>query len=191
MDLSFHPVTPDRWADLEILFGPRGATGGCWCMWWRLPRSQFDANKGEDNRQAFKAIVDNGDVPGLLAYENGRPVGWCSLAPRPAFSALERSRVLKPVDEQPVWSIVCFFVARDYRRKGVTLRLLEAAIDYARQQGAAILEGYPVEPKEGRTADVFAYTGLASAFKQAGFVEVMRRSPTRPIMRFIIREGKQ
>ncbi|MDD2695522.1 MAG: GNAT family N-acetyltransferase [Anaerolineales bacterium] len=191
MGLSFHPVTPERWGDLETLFGKRGATGGCWCMWWRQARSEYDANKGEGNRQALKAIIDSGEVPGILAYHGKQPVGWCSLAPRTTFSALERSRVLKRVDDQPVWSIVCFFIARSHRRQGVTLGLLQAAVEYARQQGAAILEGYPVEPKEGQTADVFAFTGLASAFKKAGFVEVLRRSPTRPIMRYVIREGEK
>ncbi|MDD5467677.1 MAG: GNAT family N-acetyltransferase [Anaerolineales bacterium] len=191
MGLSFHPVTPERWGDLETLFGKRGATGGCWCMWWRQARSEYDANKGEGNRQALKAIIDSGEVPGILAYHGKQPVGWCSLAPRTTFSALERSRVLKRVDDQPVWSIVCFFIAPSHRRQGVTLGLLQAAVEYARQQGAAILEGYPVEPKEGQTADVFAFTGLASAFKKAGFVEVLRRSPTRPIMRYVIREGEK
>jgi GNAT superfamily N-acetyltransferase len=99
---------------------------------------------------------------------------------------LSRSRVLKPVDDQPVWSVVCFFVARSQRHKGLTVKLLKAAVEYARANGARIIEGYPVEPKEGKSPDVFVYTGLFSAFKQAGFSEVLRRSETRPIMRFIL-----
>jgi len=184
LELTFHPVTPDRWADLETLFGPRGACGGCWCMYWRLRRSEFEQFKGEGNRQFLKSIVEAGEVPGLLAYHDGLPVGWVSVEPRPAFPALERSRILKPVDDQPVWSVVCFYVARGYRRKGVTVALLRAAVGYARQQGAAILEGYPVEPKDAKAPDPFVYTGLASAFRQAGFQEVLRRSETRPIMRY-------
>jgi GNAT superfamily N-acetyltransferase len=185
LDLAFYPVTPHRWADLETLFGPRGACGGCWCMYWRLKRSEFEQLKGEGNRQLLKSIVESGEVPGLLAYHNGKPVGWVSIEPRPAFSALERSRILKPVDEQPVWSVVCFFVAKGYRRKGLTVALLKAAAEYARQQGAAIVEGYPVEPKVAKAPDPFVYTGLASAFRQAGFQEVARRSETRPIMRYV------
>jgi GNAT superfamily N-acetyltransferase len=99
---------------------------------------------------------------------------------------LERSRILKRVDDQPVWAIVCFFVSRPFRHQGVTTALLQAAITYAEQQGATIIEGYPVEPKTGRTADAFVYTGLASAFLKVGFVEVVRRSETRPIMRYEI-----
>lgn len=181
-------VTPERWADLEALFGPRGACGGCWCMYWRLPHSDFEAMKGEGNRAALKAIVDAGEIPGLLAYQNGQPVGWVSVASRSAFSKLERSRILKPVDDQPVWSVVCFYVARPSRRQGLTVQLLKAAVDYARQQGAQIVEGYPQEPKTGKVPDVFAYTGLASAFRKAGFKEVLRRSETRPIMRRVLNE---
>jgi len=188
MNLFFHPVTPELLDDLATLFGPRGATGGCWCMWWRLTRSEFERNKGEGNKQALKSIVDSGEVPGILAYDGDKPVGWCSIGPRQGYAALERSRVLKAVDDQQVWSIVCFFVARSYRRRGVTVRLLEAAVDYARNNGAKIVEGYPVDPRAGSTADVFAYTGLVSAFKKAGFVEVLRRSETRPIMRYFITE---
>jgi GNAT superfamily N-acetyltransferase len=186
LDLEYQPVTPQRWADLEALFGPRGACAGCWCMYWRLRRTEYELLKGAGNRAALKEIVDSGEPPGLLAYHQGQPVGWVSVAPRPAFSTLERSRILKPVDERPVWSVVCFFVSRGYRRKGVTVQLLRAAVEYARQQGAEIVEGYPVEPKEGKAPDVFVFTGLASAFRQAGFEEVLRRSETRPIMRYYI-----
>ncbi len=184
--LEIHPVTPDRWRDLEKLFGARGACGGCWCMWWRLRRSEFDQKKGSGTKRALKKLIATGQVPGLLAHAEGEPVGWCSVAPRHDFSALERSRILKPVDDQPVWSVVCFFVARPFRRKGVTYQLLTAAVEYAREQGAKIIEGYPVEPKTGSVPDVFVFTGLASAFRKAGFVQVARRSETRPIMRYTI-----
>jgi GNAT superfamily N-acetyltransferase len=184
--LTFYPLTSDRWQDFEKLFGPRGACGGCWCMYWRLTRSQFEDQKGEFNQRNMKALVESGEVPGILAYSGDEPVGWCSIAPREEFQSLERSRILKPVDEQPVWSVVCFFVARSYRRQGVTVQLLKAAIEYAKSNGARIIEGYPVEPKEGKAPDVFVYTGLASAFQQAGFTEVLRRSETRPIMRYFV-----
>ena len=187
-NFEFQAVTPERWADLEMLFGPRGACGGCWCMYWRLPHSDFNAMKGAGNRAALKAIVDAGEIPGLLAYRDGQPVGWVSVAPRPIFSKLERSRILKPVDDRPVWSVVCFFVSRPYRRKGLTVELLKAAVEYARQQGAQIVEGYPEEPRSGKLPDAFAYTGLASAFRKAGFEEALRRSETRPIMRRVLDE---
>jgi GNAT superfamily N-acetyltransferase len=156
-------------------------------MWWRLKRSEWEKQKGEANRRGLKRIVDSGSVPGILAYVKGDPVGWCSFGPRSDFPALERSRILKPVDAAPVWSVVCFFIARPFRRKGVSVALLEAAITYAGKHGCEILEGYPVEPRKGKTADAFAWTGLASSFRQAGFKEVCRRSATRPIMRYRIR----
>lgn len=184
LDLSFHPVTAQRWDDFEALFGPRGAVGGCWCMWFRLKRSEFDLQKGEGNKEAMRQIIHSGEIPGLLAYHQDEPVGWCSVAPREAFPVLDRSPILKRVDDQPVWSVVCFFIAKPYRQKGVSLHLLQAALDYAQESGARILEGYPVEPKKGSTPDVFAYTGLASMFLQLGFVEAARRSETRPLMRY-------
>ncbi len=183
---TIQPLTLDQWSDFEQLFGPRGACGGCWCMWWRLPRAQFAQRQGELNRQSMQDIVTSGEVPGLLLYRDGQPVGWCSVAPREQFPVLSRSRVLKPVDDQPVWSIICFFVSRPQRHAGVMVELLNAAVEYAGSQGARILEGYPVDPKGNQTPDVFAYTGLFSAFLQAGFHEVARRSETRPIMRFAI-----
>ena len=181
--LNVHPLTPSRWADFESLFGARGACGGCWCMWWRLKRKEFEERKGEGNRKAMKDLVDGGVVPGLIAYVGRKPVGWCSVAPRGDYSTLGRSRILKPVDDRPVWSVVCFFVQKNYRRRGLTVRLLEEAARFAKEQGALTLEGYPVEPKKAETPSVFAYTGLASAFRSAGFTEVARRSETRPVMR--------
>lgn len=185
-DLKFEPVTADRWDDFEKLFGPRGAVGGCWCMWWRLTRSEFDRQRGEGNRKAMKSIVLSGEVPGILAYAGEDPIGWCSIAPRLTFPVLARSPVLKPVDDQPVWSVVCFYIARAYRRQGVSLALLTAALDYARSQGAHIVEGYPIEPKKVGAPDIYAFTGMATTFRQAGFVEVARRSEHRPIMRYYL-----
>jgi GNAT superfamily N-acetyltransferase len=179
-------LTPDRWDDFERLFGPRGACGGCWCAWWRLKRSEFDLLRGEGNRRYMQALVNSGDVPGLLAYQDGQPVGWYSVAPRAVFPVLDRSRVLKRVDDQPVWSVVCFFIQRNHRRQGLSVRLLAAALAHARSAGAEIVEGYPIDPARSASPDVFAFTGLVKTFLAAGFVEVARRSPTRPIMRRLL-----
>jgi GNAT superfamily N-acetyltransferase len=184
--LNFQPLTAASWTDLEKLFGPRGACCGCWCMYWRLPRSQFDAQQGERNRLSLRGIVDIGRNPGILAFRDGNPVGWCSIAPREEFPTLARSRILKPVDDLPVWSVVCFFVSKPERHQGLTVELLKAAVSFAASRGARVVEGYPVEPRAGKSPDVFAYTGLSSAFLQAGFTEVARRSATRPIMRYFI-----
>lgn len=186
-DLEVRPVTPERWGDLETLFGEHGADAGCWCMWWRLTRSQFWKQRGQKNKEALKAIVDSGQVPGLLAYAGGEAIAWCSIGPRETYSSLERSRTLKRVDDKPVWSIVCFFVAKPFRRKGLMVPLLEAAVAYAKEQGAKIVEGYPVEPTKGLPWGS-GYMGLAPAFREVGFVEVLRRSETRSIMRYYIGE---
>ena len=185
---QYHELTSDRWSDLEQLFGERGACGGCWCMWWRLKRSTFNEQKGEKNKSAFKSMVDSGEATGILAYSEGIPVGWCAIAPRETYPALERSRVLKRLDDKPVWSIVCLFIARPYRRKGVSVELLKAASEFARQHGGKVVEGYPIEPLKDEMPDAFAWTGLASAFLKAGFVECERRSETRPIMRRNVRQ---
>ena len=153
-------------------------------MLWRLRRKDFEARKGAGNKRVIKAIVSSDEVPGILAYEGREPIGWCALAPCEKYPALERSRVLKPVDERSCWSVACLFVHRARRKQGVQIELLRAAVRYAHSQGAKILEGYPVEPKSNRDIPAaFAWTGIPSAFEQAGFVEVARRSPTRPIMR--------
>lgn len=181
--LTFLPLTEKNWADLETLFGPGGASGGCWCMWWKLRRSEYEKKKGASNRRAFRKIVDSGAPTGVLAYDSGQPVGWCAVAPREAYPVLKNSRVLKPVDEQAVWSVTCFYVPRARRRSGLTAPLLDAAVKFAGKRGAKIVEGYPVDPRSGTMADPFAWTGFVSAFRKAGFEEVARRSPGRPIMR--------
>jgi GNAT superfamily N-acetyltransferase len=183
-EVRFHPVTPERWDDLERLFGPRGACSGCWCMWYRIKRSVWTQNSSEGNRKALKRIVDGGRVPGLLAYVEGQPVGWVSVAPREEFSSLERSRVLKRVDDRPVWSIVCFFVSRAHRGQGLLQALVKAAVDYAADQGATLVEGYPVErAPSSKFSATEAFPGSVATFKRVGFREVVRRSPRRPIMR--------
>ena len=184
--LVFKPVSLAEWPDMQKLFGPNGADGGCWCMWWRIKRSQFDRSHGETNHRAMEAIIRSGEVPGLLAYLESEPIGWCSVAPREAFPVLDRSWVLKRVDDQPVWSIVCFYIARRYRRRGLEGLLIEAAVDYARSKAAAIIEAYPVDPGEGRVDSGSDFTGLLKPFRRAGFREVARRSKRRPIMRYHI-----
>jgi GNAT superfamily N-acetyltransferase len=184
--LEFQPLTPERWPDLERLFGEHGAYGGCWCMWWRITRSQFSKQQGEGNRQALHEIVASGEVPGILAYVEGEPVGWCSVAPRDSYPSLNRSRVLKKLDDTPVWSIVCFYVDKGHRSQGLTLDLIRAAIEYVRGQGGRVIEAYPTQPKGERLPPVSSYMGLPSLFEQAGFVECRRPSQSKVIMRYYI-----
>ena len=185
MKIVVHPLTPERWGDFEALFGPKGAYGGCWCMWFRRPRAEFAAGcKNGGNKRAFRAVVRR-DVPGLLAYAGAEAVGWVAVAPREEYGGLARSRTLKPVDDLPVWSVTCFFVAKAHRGQGVTVALLEAAAKFVRKRKGKALEGYPSDPK-ARWPDAFAYHGTVSAFEQAGFAEVRRPSKGRAIMRRLL-----
>jgi GNAT superfamily N-acetyltransferase len=134
----------------------------------------------------MKRIVDQGEIPGILAYLGRRAIGWCAVSPRKKYIRLQRSRVLKPIDEQLVWSIVCLLVDTEFRRCGVSVALLNASADYVRLRGGRIVEGYPVQPRTSHMPDAFAWTGVASAYRRAGFIEQARRSATRPIMRRIL-----
>jgi GNAT superfamily N-acetyltransferase len=187
LELEFYPLTPDRWPDFERLFGAQGAYGGCWCMWWRSTRREFEQRGNEGNRRAMKALVESGQVPGLLAYHHGEAVGWCSIAPREQYGALERSPVLKRLDDAPVWSLVCLFVARDYQGQGVAGALIRAAVEYVRGQGGTVVEAYPTEPKAERLPPVSSFMGLPAMFAQAGFVECARPSERRVVMRYYLK----
>lgn len=184
--LEFHPLTPERWPDLVRLFGERGASSGCWCMYWRLPGSQFRQTSGAEKRQALRGVIESGEIPGILAYVDGQPAGWCAIAPRERLGRLERSRTLKRIDDQPVWSIVCFFVDRRFRRQGLLGRLIDAAVAHARANGARIVEAYPSEPNRDRVPGVDLYLGVTSTFRAAGFVEVARTPHGDPIVRRVL-----
>jgi GNAT superfamily N-acetyltransferase len=183
--LKFYPATPARWPDVEEVFGARGACAGCWCMFWRLPRKQWKAQKGIGNKKAFREIVEakRSAAPGILAYISKEAVGWCAVAPRSEYVRLDGSRILKPVDENPVWSISCLFVKRGFRRQGISAALAKAAAGYALKKGARIVEAYPVDPSVEKEPDPYLWHGVTSSFEKAGFKEVARRAPARPIMR--------
>jgi len=155
-------------------------------MHWKLRGKAYDEARHYETRQMHKTIVDSGVSTGLLAYLHGDVVGWVAVEPRAAYQKLAHSRILKPVDNQEVWSVTCFFVAKKFRGRGINVELLKAAVEYVKRQGGKIVEGYPVDAKEDSPAP-FVFTGAASAFKQAGFKEAARRTPTRPIFRFVIK----
>ena len=154
-------------------------------MFWKLRGKSFEESKGYTARQMHKSIIDSGTVTGLLAYMDGEVVGWVAVEPRSAYEKLAHSRALKPVDDKEVWSVTCFYVAKKYRKQGIAIGLLKGAVDYVKRQGGKIVEGYPVDAQRDMPAP-FIYTGTASAFQQAGFKEVARNTPTRPIFRFVI-----
>lgn len=189
--IDIRPATAERWNDLETVFGERGAYAGCWCMFWRLERAHFKREKGEGTKAELHHLVHTGPPPGLLAYVDGTAAGWCSLGPREGFKALENSRILKRVDSATVWSIACFFVAKPFRGQGLMEALLRGAVDYAAEQGAMIIEGYPLDldtPQlTGQKLTSYAgYMGIASAYRAVGFVEVGRASETQLIMRYTV-----
>lgn len=185
-EYRWHPLTPERWADFEQLFGRNGAYAGCWCMWFRQTGKEYEAGRGEPNRQAMCALVERGQVPGIILYRDGDPAGWVAVQPREALPRLERSRAAKRPDDTPVWSIVCFFVHRNHRGQGMTRRLLDAAIAHAAASGATLLEAYPKDLKELSPSTGAAYTGLLPVFLEAGFHEVARHAKGRPIVRLTL-----
>ena len=188
MRLTVAPLTPERWPDLEAIFGAKGCSvaRGCWCMAYRLSGSRESPPPGvthaQANRAALKALVEAGNPPGLIGYRGKVPVGWVSIGPREEFARLKRSAVMKPVDEQPVWSIVCFVVPAEYRGQGVAQALLKGAVAYAKKSGATLVEAYPVD-KPARSHDDFMWFGAKSMYDKAGFTEVARRKPQRPVVR--------
>ena len=188
--LDIHPLTPDRWPDLETLFGPNGAYSGCWCMFLRLDSKSFDAGcrgGGAENRRAFRAIVRSGSEPGLLAYRGGVPVGWVAVAPRSEYGRVLRSPVHKPVDDvRDVYSVSCFYVARSERGHGVADALLGEAARFARRQGAQVLEAYPSDTGAARKPADQVWRGTLAQFRRAGFEVIARRRPARPIVRLAL-----
>ena len=186
MGFETHPVTKERWPDLVELFD-RPIVRTCFCMFYR--KVGAGTGVGQQNRRAMKALVDRGTVPGLIGYEDGVPVAWVSLGPRQAYAKLRRSPVMKPVDDRPVWSIVCFFVDRNARGRGLSRRMLKAAMDHARSRGARLVEAYPVD-KDQRSHPDDMFFGAKSMYDRAGFREVARRKPTRPVVRKTLRGGR-
>jgi GNAT superfamily N-acetyltransferase len=185
--IRFKPLTRETWRDFERLFGRSGACGGCWCMWWRQTRREFDEKHGAANKRAMKRIVDSGRVPGILAYSAGEPVGWCSVAPRDEYLSLDRSPVLKRLDDTPVWSIVCFYVDKAHRSGGMMDELIAGAVDHVRRAGAKVVEAYPTRLRGKRLAQVSSFMGTPGPFERAGFVECARPSDAKLVMRLNIR----
>ena len=193
MGFEARPLTPATWADLEALFALPGGSivRGCWCMYYRRTgKVSVSGAAGEENKRQLCELVDSGVEPGLVGYLDGAPVGWISLGPREDYLKLRRSPVMKPVDDAEVWSVVCTYVAKAQRGKGLQHRLLGAGIDYACDHGVRLLEAYPVD-KPQRSHDDFMFFGSRSLYERAGFTEVVRRSPTRLVMRRAIRPRRR
>lgn len=183
MSVTIRPLTSALWEDFERLMGPRGAVAGCWCMWFRETSEEYRRNAGDGNRLAMKGLVDGGNVTGLMAYEGETPVGWVSVATRQEYGRVERSRFFQRVDDEQAWAIVCFFIPQKQRGKGIMRALIDGAVEYARSQGATVVEAYPRDPEVSKVSPDGAYVGLEPVLRDAGFTEVARRDEKRPIMR--------
>jgi GNAT superfamily N-acetyltransferase len=181
--VRIRPVRPDDWPAIVELFGDRGACGGCWCMYWRLPRGGklWEEVKGRKNRDRFRRLVKAGKVHAVMAFAGERPVGWCCFGPRSTFPRLETVRALRRDWSETTWSIVCFYLPSRWRGAGMGTRLLAAAAREAFARGAREIEGYPVVPKRGRIPAAFAWTGVPAMFERAGMTKLRRRGASRPI----------
>ncbi len=184
--ITIEPVTPDRWGDLERFFGPSGAYSGCWCTWFRLSAKAWEEAGNDGRRALMEEVVASGTVPGLLAYDDGTPVGWVAIAPRDEYPRLNRSPHTKPVDDVPVWSVTCFWIARTHRRRGVATALLDAAVELARTNRAVAVEGYPYDPATRSVSAADAFMGPMQLFARAGFDELARRAAS---SRVVLRRG--
>jgi GNAT superfamily N-acetyltransferase len=184
-NLTFEPLSKKNWDKFVRLFGERGACGNCWCMSFRLPKKEWEEGKLHDgNKNAMKKLVQNNKPTGILGMYKGEAIAWCALAPREDFAKLANSRVHKRIDDKPVWSIPCFFVKKDYRRKGVSVAMLKGIITYGKKHHIRILEAYPAIPTQEKLPDAFAWIGLYTSFKRAGFTIVDRTSKHRPMVRY-------
>jgi GNAT superfamily N-acetyltransferase len=188
--VDVHPLTAQRLADLDALFGTNKTTAGCRCMWFLVPSKQCNEGWGDVNRAAFADITRSEPAPtGLLAYRDGEPVGWAAAGPRERYSRALRSPILKQRDaaeDGSSWLVPCFFVRRDARRAGVTRALLEAAVALARTHKATAIEGFPLAG-DRRRSTMEAFLGVEPLFASCGFTVVARPSASRVVMRRALR----
>jgi GNAT superfamily N-acetyltransferase len=177
--LVFHEVDQDRWRDMEQLFESRGGPHNCWCMVWRATTEEAKHTDGASRKAALLERVASHVPIGILGYLDGKPVAWCSIAPRATYRPL-RGKAQPDDDQADVWSLVCFFVARALRGQGVLTQLIQASVEHACKRGAKIVEAYPVDPD----SPSYRFMGFKPSFEAAGFHEVGRAGSRRYVMRF-------
>jgi GNAT superfamily N-acetyltransferase len=168
MDWETHPVTPDRFEDFADIVNPNRRETHCWCVSHRLRQREIDELGGGSRELAMRALCARDDPPGVVTYQDGVPVGWCNIGARSDNPRLVHSTVIRPVDEVPVWSIVCVVVRSGHRKQGVTGHLIEGAVEYAASRGAPAVEAYPVDPP-GRMDLTMAFVGTRTMFERVGF----------------------
>jgi GNAT superfamily N-acetyltransferase len=186
-ELTFEPLTNKNWNKFVQLFGERGACGNCWCMYFRLPKNEFVEGKQDDgNKERMHEMVRDNVPTGILGLYEGQAIAWCAFAPREDYLKLENSRVHKRIDSEPVWSVTCFFIDKNFRRLGVSAALLKGVIEIARKKKIKIIEAYPTIPTKEPLPDSFAWIGLYKSFERAGFKIVDRTSKSRPMVRYYL-----
>jgi predicted GNAT family acetyltransferase len=189
--LSFQPLVKENWKQFEQLFGEKGACGNCWCMSFRLKKSDFENGKlNGKNKESMKKLVWDNKPTGILTFFEGKAIAWSAFSPREDFIRMEKSRIHKRIDNKPVWSIPCTFISKDYRKKGLSVEILKGIIEYAKENNIKIIEAYPTIPTSGKLPDTFAWIGLYKSFERAGFKIVDRKSKNRPMVRFEVIEYK-
>ena len=192
MAFDTRPVTPDRVADFVTVANPNRRATHCWCLSHRLTAGEV-AELGDGTREsAFRGLCGRDNPPGVIGYDDGTPVGWCSIGPRSENTRLRRSRLIRPLDELPVWSIICVVIRGGHRRRGYTTPLINGAVEYAASRGAPAVESYPVDPGTGRIDLTMAFVGTRAMFENAGFevagtTGAMASKLPRLVMRRVIR----
>jgi GNAT superfamily N-acetyltransferase len=190
-DLTFELLSKNNWRQFVALFGDRGACGNCWCMYFRLKKDDFiEGKQNNGNKDMMKELVWDNKPAGVLGFYQGQAIGWCALAPREDYPKLENSRVHKRIDNEPVWSLTCFFIDKQYRRMGISVAMLKGVIDIAVKEKISIIEAYPTIPTKPELPDSFAWIGLYKSFERAGFKIVDTTSKNRPMVRYYVDNEK-
>jgi GNAT superfamily N-acetyltransferase len=169
MGFEVRPATPDRVDDFVAVANPNRRATHCWCLSHRLTAPEIAELGGGSREEAFRALCARANPPGVIGYDDGEPVGWCSIGPRAENTRLTRSRLITPIDDLPVWSIVCVVVRGGRRRRGYTTPLIEGAVAHAAAHGAPAVESYPVDAGSGRIDLTMAFVGTRAMFEKAGF----------------------
>lgn len=188
--ITIEPVTPDRFADAEHALSGGGDGRSCQCQWWMITNAQWQGTSQEERQGMLRAEVDAGPPPALVAYVDGEAAGWVRVGPRTAQQRIARTRAFAdsphPFDDESVWAVSCFVIRREHRGAGLTAELLDAALAYAADNGARVVEAYPVDPTAAKKRANEMYTGILSTFLAAGFTEVARPKPHLAIVEKVI-----
>jgi len=179
--IEVHAASADRWADVVEVFESGAIANRCWCQWVRKTQQQARRDGPEGNRASLRALIDDDECPGMIAYVDGVPVGWCSVGTKESFGRLRRSKPLTPADTDPspgaTWATLCFYVIPAHRHRGVARALLQGAMTRAQQSGATAYEVYPVGTEGRALANDSAYPGTDQMLEGLGFREVASAAP--------------